>query len=146
MKNFSDKLDDVKLQAMFEKYGPIISCVVMKDGEGKSRGFGFVSFEKPEDAEKAVTELNGCEVPDTEFKLTVCRAQKKAEREAELSRLYEQLKAERLQRVSYLFVPWHHCFFIFSMLESICIARTSMTPLTATNCVATLSLMETSQA
>jgi polyadenylate-binding protein len=83
---------------MFEKYGPIASCTVMKDGEGKSRGFGFVSFENPEDAEKAVQELDGYPIPDSELKLTVCRAQKKAEREAELSRVYEQLKTDRMQR------------------------------------------------
>jgi len=98
VKNFADKLDDAKLRELFEKYGPISSCTVMKDGEGKSRGFGFVSFENPEDAERAVNELNGSDVPDSDLKLTACRAQKKAEREAELSRVYEQLKAERMQR------------------------------------------------
>jgi len=98
VKNFSDKLDDLKLKELFEQYGPIASCTVMKDHEGKSRGFGFVSFERPEDAEKAVQELNEYVIPDCDQKLTVCRAQKKAEREAELSRVYEQLKAERIQR------------------------------------------------
>jgi len=98
VKNFSDKLDDSKLRELFEKYGPIISCTVMRDHEGKSRGFGFVSFEEPEDAEKAVNELDGYPIPDSELKLTVCRAQKKAEREAELSRVYEALKSERIQR------------------------------------------------
>ncbi|KAI6191727.1 hypothetical protein M3Y97_00259200 [Aphelenchoides bicaudatus] len=98
VKNFSDKLDDLKLKELFEKHGPIASCTVMKNHEGVSRGFGFVSFERPEDAEKAVQELNEYPIPDSDLKLTVCRAQKKAEREAELSRVYEQLKAERLQR------------------------------------------------
>jgi len=97
VKNFSDRLDEAKLRTLFEKYGPITSCTVMKDHEGKSRGFGFVAFDKPEDAERAVEEMDGHEV-DSEVKLTVCRAQKKAEREAELSRVYEQLKAERMQR------------------------------------------------
>ncbi|KAI6173498.1 hypothetical protein M3Y98_01087900 [Aphelenchoides besseyi] len=97
VKNFGDRLDDQKLRTLFEKYGPITSCIVMKDHEGKSRGFGFVAFERPEDAERAVNEMNNHEV-DSDTKLVVCRAQKKAEREAELSRVYEQLKAERMQR------------------------------------------------
>ena len=97
VKNFADKLDDSKLSTLFEKYGPITSCTVMKDHEGRSRGFGFVAFENPEDAEVAVKEMNEHEV-DPDVKIIVCRAQKKAEREAELSRVYEQLKAERLQR------------------------------------------------
>ena len=98
VKNFSDKYDDESFRVLFEKFGPIASSTIMRDGEGRSKGFGFVSFEKAEDAECAVNEMNGYEIPDSELKLTVCRAQKKAEREAELSRVYEQLKVERLQR------------------------------------------------
>lgn len=98
VKNFGDKFDDAKFRALFEKYGPITSAVVMKDSEGKPKGFGFVAYERPEDAERAVNELNNYDIPDSELKMTVCRAQKKAEREAELSRVYEQLKAERMQR------------------------------------------------
>ena len=36
----------------FGKHGPITSCVIMTDEDGKSTGFGFVSFETYEDAEK----------------------------------------------------------------------------------------------
>lgn len=32
--------------------------------DGSSRGFGFVAFEDPEEAEKAVTELHGKESPE----------------------------------------------------------------------------------
>jgi polyadenylate-binding protein len=98
VKNFADKLDEDKFRELFEKFGTIASLALMKDGEGKSKGFGFVSYEKPEDAEKAVKEMNDYQIPETDLKLTVCRAQKKAEREAELTRNYEQLKAERNQR------------------------------------------------
>lgn len=37
-------------------------------------------------------------IDGTENKLTVCRAQKKGERQAELKRKYEAQKAERMQR------------------------------------------------
>ena len=49
---------------MFEAHGTVTSCVIMKEeGEGgKSKGFGFVNFEQPEAAAKAVEALNGKDV------------------------------------------------------------------------------------
>jgi len=97
VKNFGDELDEEKLQELFDQYGAVSSYVVMKDENGKSKGYGFVAFEKPEEAEKAVTELNEKELPNGK-KLFVGRAQKKAERQSELKRKYEMLKMERMQR------------------------------------------------
>ncbi|XP_063696170.1 polyadenylate-binding protein 4-like isoform X2 [Culicoides brevitarsis] len=96
VKNFGDELTDEKLKEMFEKYGPITSHKVMTK-EGKSRGFGFVAFDDPEAAEKAVEDLNGKELGDGKI-LYVGRAQKKNERQMELKRRFEQLKIERLNR------------------------------------------------
>lgn len=45
VKNFGEDFDYEKLVSTFEKYGKIISAVVMNDDCGKCRGFGFVSFE-----------------------------------------------------------------------------------------------------
>ncbi|XP_075723272.1 polyadenylate-binding protein 4-like [Rhipicephalus microplus] len=96
IKNFGDELDDEKLMVIFEKFGKITSAKVMTDESGKNRGFGFVSFEDPESAERAVEELNGKEMGGRV--LYVGRAQKKAERQSELKRHFEQLKQERLNR------------------------------------------------
>jgi len=96
IKNFGDELDDEKLRDMFEAFGKITSHKVMIDDYGKSKGFGFVSFEEPEAAEKAVDELNGKDINGRP--LYVGRAQKKAERQAELKRKFEQMKIERMNR------------------------------------------------
>ncbi|XP_076338779.1 polyadenylate-binding protein 1A-like isoform X1 [Tachypleus tridentatus] len=96
VKNFGDDLDDEKLREFFEKYGKITSAKVMSDNEGKSRGFGFVSFEDPESAERAVDDMNTKEMNGR--LLHVGRAQKKTERQAELKRKFEQLKIERITR------------------------------------------------
>uniref|UniRef100_A0A8C5I0M2 Polyadenylate-binding protein n=1 Tax=Gouania willdenowi TaxID=441366 RepID=A0A8C5I0M2_GOUWI len=96
IKNFGDDMDDDRLKELFEKYGNILSVKVMTDPTGKSRGFGFVSFEKHEDANKAVEEMNG-----TDFNgktVFVGRAQKKMERQTELKRKFEMLKQERISR------------------------------------------------
>jgi len=99
VKNFDDSLDDVELEKMFSKFGKILSAKIMSDGSGKPKGFGFVAFEEPESAEDAVENMNEIEVPGKPDKrLTVCRAQKKGERQEELKRRYEQQKAERMQR------------------------------------------------
>uniref|UniRef100_A0A3B3QW20 Polyadenylate-binding protein n=1 Tax=Paramormyrops kingsleyae TaxID=1676925 RepID=A0A3B3QW20_9TELE len=96
IKNFGEDMDDNRLKELFDKYGKTLSVKVMTDPMGKSRGFGFVSYEKHEDANQAVEEMNGTELNGkTVF---VGRAQKKMERQAELKRKFEQLKQERLSR------------------------------------------------
>ena len=52
VKNFAEALDDDKLKDLFDPYGKIVSCKVMRDENGNSRGFGFVSFEEHEAAVK----------------------------------------------------------------------------------------------
>jgi len=110
IKNFGDDLTEEKLKEMFSKYGKITSHKVVRDDKGmpadegeilvddsgKTKGFGFVSFEESESAEKAVEELNGSDIGGKT--LYVGRAQKKAERQAELKKKFEQLKLERLNR------------------------------------------------
>lgn len=64
--------------------------------DGKNKGFGFVSFEDAEAAEAACDELNGSELGGQI--IYVGRAQKKAERQLELKRKFEQLKLERMSR------------------------------------------------
>ncbi|XP_026163977.1 polyadenylate-binding protein 4 [Mastacembelus armatus] len=96
IKNFGDDMDDDRLKELFDKYGKTLSVKVMTDPTGKSRGFGFVSYEKHEDANKAVEDMNGTELNGkTVF---VGRAQKKMERQAELKRKFEMLKQERISR------------------------------------------------
>merc|ERR1719308_398070 len=97
VKNFGEELGDEKLKEMFLKYGKITSYkVIMADEGGKNKGFGFVSFEDSEAAEKAVDELNGLEMNGKT--LYVGRAQKKAESQQELKKKCELLKLERLNR------------------------------------------------
>lgn len=100
VKNFGENLDEEKLEKIFSKYGKITSCAIMTDAEKKSKGFGFVAFANPEDAEVAVNEMHDSVLEGTELKLFVCRAQKKSERQAELKRKYDLQKVERMQRYS----------------------------------------------
>jgi len=59
IKNLEETVDDAKLRQEFANCGTITSAKVMKDDKGASKGFGFVCFSTPDEATKAVTEMNG---------------------------------------------------------------------------------------
>lgn len=96
VKNFGDQMDDDKFREMFEKYGEITSSIVVRDMEGKSRGFGFVNFKDAESADRAVKELNESDYNGK--KLFVGRFQKKVERASVLKKMHEEKKQERNNR------------------------------------------------
>jgi polyadenylate-binding protein len=92
VKNLGEATTEEDLQKAFSEYGPLTSTVVMRDPDGKSKCFGFVNFESPDDAARAVENLNGKKVDDKEW--YVGKAQKKSEREAELKNQFEQSMKE----------------------------------------------------
>ncbi|KAK2489635.1 hypothetical protein MC885_000309 [Smutsia gigantea] len=113
VKNFRGDVDEQGLRDLFSQFGArvpqgvwgslfllfpgkMLSVKVMRDDSGHSRGFGFVNFEKHEEAQKAVMDMNGKEVSGQ--LLYVGRAQKRAERQNELKRRFEQMKQDRLNR------------------------------------------------
>ncbi|XP_054836550.1 polyadenylate-binding protein 1-like [Eublepharis macularius] len=96
IKNFGDDMSDDRLQEIFSIFGRTLSVKVMMDNTGRSKGFGFVNFEKHEDAQKAVEDMNGKEINGRI--VYVGRAQKRVERQSELKRKFEQIKQERVSR------------------------------------------------
>ncbi|EPS61401.1 hypothetical protein M569_13396, partial [Genlisea aurea] len=96
VKNLSESITDDDMQRIFGEYGPITSSLIMKNAEGKSKGFGFVNFEDAEDAARAVEALNGKKFDDKEW--YVGKAQKKLEREQELKNRFEQSTREVVEK------------------------------------------------
>ncbi|GMI91138.1 poly(A) binding protein 2, ARABIDOPSIS POLY(A) BINDING 2, POLY(A) BINDING PROTEIN 2 [Hibiscus trionum] len=92
VKNISESTTDEDLKTIFGEYGEITSAVVMRDADGKSKGFGFVNFENADDAAKAVEALNGKKFDEKE--MYVGKALKKSERENERKARYEQTLKE----------------------------------------------------
>ncbi|QRW05487.1 RNA recognition motif protein [Ceratobasidium sp. AG-Ba] len=59
IKNLDPEIDSNKLFTHFKQFGQIVSARVMRNDAGQSRGFGFVSFQTPEQANAALQAMNG---------------------------------------------------------------------------------------
>lgn len=88
VKNLDDNVDDEKLKQEFSRFGSITSVKVMSDEKGNSRGFGFVFFTNPEDASRAITEMNG--ILFGTKPLYASLAQRKDVRHAQLAAMHQQ--------------------------------------------------------
>ena len=58
IKKLDETIDDEKLRREFSSFGSISRVKVMQE-EGQSKGFGLICFSSPEEATKAMTEMNG---------------------------------------------------------------------------------------
>jgi hypothetical protein len=59
----------------FAKFGTVIDATVILDrATGRSRGFGFVTFEKPPDANEAVKNMNGAELDGRILKVNLAES------------------------------------------------------------------------
>lgn len=96
VKNLDDDLDDEKLRQEFSVYGVITSAKVMADDKGQSKGFGFVCFSSPDEATKAVTEMNGRMIGSKP--IYVALAQRKEARRSQLEAQMVQRNQIRLQQ------------------------------------------------
>ncbi|KAL5060118.1 hypothetical protein RYX36_031722 [Vicia faba] len=94
MKNLDLDITETLLQEKFSSFGKIISLAVAKNNNGMSKGFGFVNFDKPDDAKRAMEAMNGLQLGSKI--LYVSRAQKKAEREQILHQQFEEKRKEQV--------------------------------------------------
>ncbi|KAL9348863.1 hypothetical protein Peur_060229 [Populus x canadensis] len=90
IKNLDDSINDEKLKELFSDFGTITSCKVMRDPSGISRGSGFVAFSTPEEASRALAEMNGKMLISKP--LYVALAQRKEERRARLQAQFSQMR------------------------------------------------------
>ena len=64
--------NDQGLSEAFSRFGDIEEAKVITDREtGRSRGFGFVTFDSEEAVQKAVSEMNGTELDGRTLKVDV---------------------------------------------------------------------------
>jgi len=71
--------NDEGLRTAFSPHGEISEAIVISDRDsGRSRGFGFVTFEDDEAAEKAVAALNGTELDGRTIRVDVAQAKERS--------------------------------------------------------------------
>merc|ERR1719435_313501 len=101
IKNLDDTIDDERLRKEFAPYGNITSAKVMME-DGRSRGFGFVCFNLPDEATRAVTEMNGRILVSKP--LYVALAQRREDRKAQLASQYmDRIAKLRMQNVHQIY-------------------------------------------
>jgi cold-inducible RNA-binding protein len=71
--------NDDGLRSAFSPHGEISEATVISDRDtGRSRGFGFVTFDDDESADKAVAALNGTELDGRTIKVDVAQAKQRS--------------------------------------------------------------------
>lgn len=103
IKNLEDDVDDDKLRGEFEPFGAVTSCKVMRDEKGTSKGFGFVCFSSPDEATKAVAEMNNKMIGTKP--LYVSLAQRREVRRQQLESQIAQRNQIRMQQAAAAGLP-----------------------------------------
>ncbi|KAL0348342.1 UNVERIFIED_CONTAM: Polyadenylate-binding protein 2 [Sesamum angustifolium] len=84
VKNLDDGIDDDKLKELFSPFGSITSC------KGLAEDQAFVAFSSPEEASRALSEMNGKMIVNKP--LYVALAQRKEDRRARLQAQFAQMR------------------------------------------------------
>ena len=72
--NLAFSTDSAALRKLFAEFGEVTSAQVIEDRDtGRSRGFGFVEMKSADDAEKAISEVNGSTLDGRQLNVNVAR-------------------------------------------------------------------------
>ena len=68
--NLPWSVDEAGLKELFASYEPSEVNLISDKFSGRSKGFGFVTIENEENAQKAISEMNGKEMEGRELKVS----------------------------------------------------------------------------
>ena len=76
--NLSYDVEESSLSSEFEKFGEVQSCKIIIDRDtGRSKGFGFVEMVSEDDAQEAISNLDGKELAGRNLKVNEAKPQEK---------------------------------------------------------------------
>jgi RNA recognition motif-containing protein len=77
--NLNYEVNENDLTEVFEAYGTVNSSKVIIDKySGRSKGFGFVTMENPDEANHAIRELNGAVYEERDMKVNEAKSKKES--------------------------------------------------------------------
>jgi polyadenylate-binding protein len=85
VKHIEDDIDEEALKKEFSAFGEVKSCKIAVDEKGISKGFGFVCFSTPEEAQKAIAGLNSKILQGQKKPLFVAMHESKEQRKQKLA-------------------------------------------------------------
>jgi cold-inducible RNA-binding protein len=72
--NLAYNTDSAGLRKLFSEYGEVTSAQVVEDRDtGRSRGFGFVEMSSADDAQKAISAINGKSVDGRQLNVNIAK-------------------------------------------------------------------------
>jgi len=75
--NLDYKVIESDLESLFGEFGAVSSAKIIADKfNGRSKGFGFVTMDNDEEANKAINELNGTAVQSRDLVVNEARPRK----------------------------------------------------------------------
>ena len=76
--NLSYSATNETLTNEFSKFGTVDSCNIITDRDtGRSKGFGFIEMSTEEEAQEAISSLNGAEVDGRQIKVNEAKPQER---------------------------------------------------------------------
>lgn len=72
--NLSYQATEDTVRESFEEFGEITDLVIIKDrATGRSKGFGFITFDSAQSADRAVEEMNGRQLDGRAIKVSIAQ-------------------------------------------------------------------------
>ncbi len=79
--NLSFNVEESSLTTVFEQFGGVASCKIITDRDtGRSKGFAFVEMQTAEEAQTAISNLDGREYEGRNMRVNEAKPQEKRER------------------------------------------------------------------
>jgi len=111
VKHIEDEVDEETLRREFSQFGEVKSCKIPQDEKGFSKGFGFICFSSPDEAQRAIKEMNSKILPGQKKPLFVALHEPKEIRRQKLSHRHNMSMTKNIRGVQQMYGPQGQVFY-----------------------------------